>query len=1082
MGKREKNEKEYIMELPMDWENFYETDPEAKAVHVESIADGFVKCLNEKGCVDIEYISAITGRDYKTVIEGLRGAIYQNPDTWGDCFFRGFETAEEYLSGNIRKKLESARIADRLYHGYFAQNVEALSKILPCAVPAEEIYVTLGSPWIPTDVIEDFLREVTQDKWTKFTVLHDENTGTWELQGNYKWGGYSYEFKHKYGTSRRDAYDIFMRTLNMQSVAVSDTVESEFTKSGKQSVLNREETVLALEKQKALVKDFKAWIWQDEKRKKRLEGIYEERYCSVMRRHYNGSFLEFPHMNPEISLYPYQRDAVARILFSPNTLLAHDVGSGKTLVMIAAGMELKRMRLSKKNMYVVPNNLVGQWKDFFYEMYPGAYVKCVDPKSFTPRKRQEELRDIRDTEYDAVIITYSCFTQIPLSKENRISELKRELEECRNLRKDDRSKATRRLSAKITRLSEKLIDAEGEAAEEGICFDELGITRLFVDEAHNFKNVPIETKIEMVMGINKAGSQKCKDMMSKVRVVQRQNGGKGVVLATGTPITNSITDAYIMQQYLQSGELALLELQNFDSWVGMFAEQSTNFEIDVDTSNYRMATRFSKFHNIPELTSMLAAFADFHQMDETAGIPEHEGYRDITVPRTRNFAEYLKVISARADDVRGGRISRTDDNMLKITTDGRKAALDMRLVDEKSPFTTSSKVFQCAERVADIYQRTASQHSTQLVFCDSSTPKAGFNIYDELKSLLVRMGVAGEEVAFIHGATTEQKREKLFEQVRSGAIRVLVGSTFKLGLGVNVQDKLIALHHLDVPWRPADMSQREGRILRQGNENAQVSIFRYITEGSFDAYSWQLLETKARFIADLLAGTAKEREGGDIDETVLNYAEIKALAVGNPLIRERVETANELSRYCVLQRKLIAQRENYGRELQELPDRLKKAEELIPKVSSDAEFYRQNKREYSEEERRDIRQRLHAAACGDEPLQEECVVAVYQGFEIAVPEKTSAMHPVVYLRREHSYFLELSSSEIGGMMRIDHFLERLPEEYESLCRRTQELKRRKQFLEEALKKETDYSDQIENYRKKVEELDHLLGAGSSKKN
>lgn len=1068
------------MELPMDWENFYESDPGVKKTHVQSISEGFVKCLNEKGCVDIEYISAITGEDFKTVIEKLQGAIYQNPDTWGDCFFRGWETAEEYLSGNIRQKLKSAKDADQLYHGYFSKNVKALSELLPKTVSSDEIYVTVGSPWIPTDVIEDFLMEATGTGTRLTKVKHDEKTGTWEWGGVTGMGTRRLDFKHKYGTSSWKPDDLLLRTLNMQSVAVFDTIKSDYTKTGIKKILNKEETVLALEKQKALIRDFKAWIWKDKARKKRLETIYEEKYCSIKSRHYDGSFLEFPQMNPEIALYPYQKDAVARILFSPNTLLAHDVGSGKTLVMIAAGMEMKRMNLSKRNMYVVPNNLVGQWKAFFYELYPGARVKCVDPKSFAPDRREAELRDVRDGDYDAIIIAYSCFSRIPISKAFQIEEMKRELEECRNMRNYNSRKATRRLSDKITKLSEKIMDVTVEKEEEGICFDELGITRLFVDEAHNFKNVPVETKIEMVMGINKAGSVKCKDMLSKVRLVQHQNGGKGVIFATGTPITNSITDAFIMQQYLQSGELALLELQNFDSWVGMFAEQSTNFEIDVDTSNYRLATRFSKFHNIPELTAMLSSIADFHQMDETAGVPEHEGYQDVTVPRTKNFADYLQIISRRADDVRGGRVSRADDNMLKITTDGRKAALDIRLIDEKYGFTTSSKVFQCAEKVAEVYRQTADRLGTQLIFCDTSTPKTGFNVYDELKGLLVRMGVPEGEIAYIHSATTEPKREKLFANVRSGKIRVLLGSTFKLGLGVNVQDRLIALHHLDVPWRPADMSQREGRILRQGNQNEKVWIYRYITEGSFDAYSWQLLETKARFIAELLAGTVTDREGGDIDETVLNYAEVKALAVGNPLIRERVEAANELSKYSVLQRKAVAQRESYGKELQEIPEKLRKMEEAIPKVKADVDHYMAHHREYSEEERRTIRKTIHQATCGDEPTKEESVVVTYQGFDVVVPENISAIHPVVYLKREYSYFLDLGSSEIGGLMRIDNFLERLPAEYESLCRRAEEHKRREEFLKTALKKEVSYLEQIETYQKKVAELDRLLGVDKAK--
>lgn len=1063
------------MELPMDWENFYAEDPKTKDIHVSGISDGFVKCLNNKGRVDIEYIAYITGEEYKTVIEKLKGSIYQNPDTWGECFFEGWETADEYLSGNVRKKLKTAVEMNALYNGYFDENVKALSKVIPPAVSAEDIYVTLGSPWIPTDVIETFLTEITGFRLNSYQVRHDENIGTWEVNEVGHYSFLDYGFRNKYGTTRRTAMDIFQRTLNMQSVAVMDVVKSDFTKSGKQSILNKEETVLALEKQALLIKDFKEWIWKSEKRKKRLEEIYEEKYCSLKQRHFNGAFLEFPDMNPEISLFPYQRDAVARILFTPNTLLAHDVGSGKTYVMIAAGMELKRMGLSEKNLYVVPNNLVGQWRQIFQEMYPAAYVKCVDSNAFTPAKRGKVLEEIRDGGYDAVIMAYSCFTMIPISNSYRVSELHRELDECRKVKNQKAGKATQKLLNKMSKLNDKIIEQMSEKEEEGVCFDQLGITRLFVDEAHNFKNVPIDTKIEMVMGINKAGSVKCRDMMDKVHIVQHQNSGGGVVFATGTPITNSITDAFIMQQYLQGGELKILELENFDSWVGMFAEKCTNFEIDVDTSNYRMATRFSRFHNIPELTSMLATFSDFHQMDETAGIPKHDGYEDAQIPKTRTFSEYLKEISNRAEIVRSGRISRTEDNMLMITTDGRKAALDMRLVNEKAGFTTSSKVFYCAEKVAEIYRETAAKKCTQLVFCDTSTPKAGFNIYDELKKILLKMGVSAEDIAYVHDAATEKKRDKLFEEMRQGKIRILIGSTFKLGLGVNVQDRLIALHHLDVPWRPADMSQREGRILRQGNQNEYVRIFRYITEGSFDAYSWQLLETKARFIADLLSGSVKERTGGDIDDTVLNYAEVKALAIGSPLIRERVEAANELSRYVILQRKAVAQREYFGKEMQEIPLKIERIERILPLVRSDAEHYEENYRIYTEEERREIRKLIFQQTHLDEPSRKEVVIVNYQGFDVVAPENTSEMNPVVYLVREHRYMVDVGGSDVGGLVRIDNFLEKLAEKYAELKNRLEDYQNREVFLKKQLEKETDYSAQIEEYQKKVEEIDRLLG-------
>ena len=1062
------------MELPMGWENIYETDESTANVLVESVADGFVKCLNTLGYVDIEYIAAITREDYKTVIEKLKGSIYQNPEKWGECFFEGWETVDEYLSGNIRHKLLVARQENENYNGYFEENVLALEKILPPCVSSQNIYVTLGSPWIPTSVIEDFIGYLLKEERWRHPVKHDEMTGSWEFDFRYHKWSLPYEFNYKYGTSRRNAMEILLRTLNQQSVVVTDIIKSEYTKSGKQSVINKNETVLVLEKQKLLIEEFRRWIWSDDQRKKQLETIYEEKYASIKQRKFNGGFLEFPGLDVDITLYPYQKNAVARILFSPNTLLAHDVGSGKTLIMIAAGMELKRLNMSSKNMYVVPNNIVGQWKNVFYSMYPKANIKCVEAKDFSPLKRESTLEDIRDSDYDAVIITYSCFSKIPISLQYQKEELKkkkRELEE----RYQDRRKATKRLRSRIEKIDDKREEIECQEEPEGICFEQLGITRLFVDEAHNFKNVPIDTKIERVMGISATGSAKCQDMMDKVHIVQHQNAGRGVVFATGTPITNSITDAYIMQKYLQGAELAILDLQCFDNWVGMFAEKCTNFEIDVDTSNYRMATRFAKFHNIPELTTMLATIADFHQMDETQGVPEHDGYQDTMVRKTKEFSQYLGYISERADRVRNGRVRRTDDNMLKITTDGRKAALDLRLVGDHYEFTTTSKVFMCGENVARIYKQTISDCSTQLVFCDTSTPKDSFNVYDELKGLLVKMGISEKEIAFVHDATTETKREHIFRDVCQGRIRVLIGSTFKLGLGVNVQDKLIALHHLDVPWRPADMVQREGRILRQGNENSNVEIYRYITEGSFDAYSWQLLETKQRFIAELLSGTAEERNVADVDDTVLNYAEVKALAVGNPLIKQRVEVANELSKYLILQNKYMTQRGYYEQELTELPAKIERLEKLLPLTREDFEFYEKNKREYHSDERREIRKKIYEASHSEEMTKKEVVVLTYQGFEVVVPERVSAVRPVVFLQRRSRYMVELGNSDVGGMTKIDRCLNNLEIRFNDLVKKLDDMMKRKSFMERELAKDTNYIEDINRCKEELRRIDHQLG-------
>lgn len=1083
------------MDLPLDWENAFNQDVRTQGIHADSISDGLIYSLSNLGRVDIEYISSITGEDYKTIIGALKGSIYQNPETWGECFYKGWETSEEYLSGNMMRKWKVAKEADKDYNGYFADNIKAIEKVLPPTVATKDIYVTLGSPWVPADIIDDFIEYLLGD-WRRhwysindeedFHTKHDELTGTWEIPFKSR---YNHDVKvtRTYGTDRINALHILERTLNMKSVAVTDEVVCNTTSSGKKRVINQSETILAIEKQNKMIKAFQKWVWEDERRKERLEMIFENNFSCVRRRIFDGSFLRFPDMSPAINLYPYQKDAVARILFTPNTLLAHDVGAGKTYVMIAAAMEMRRMGLSEKNMFVVPHNIVGQWKNIFYAMYPSANILCVEPKSFAPSKRESVLERIRDEDFDGIIIAYSCFEQIPLSKEYYQNQLIDEQELIAEIA-GKKNKATSRLKKKQEAVSKALSELAASMGDlyKGVYFDDLGITRLFVDEAHNFKNVPIETKADKVLGISASGSKKCQDMMDKVRMVQKKNDGAGVVFATGTPITNSITDAFIMQMYLQSGELAMLDLQSFDSWIGMFAERSTEFEIDVDTSSYRLATRFSKFHNLPELTSLLSSIADFHQVDTSAGIPQIDGYTDALVSKTNEFADYLKDISQRAEDVRKGYVSRKDDNMLKITTDGRKAALDLRLVNPSAVFTYQSKVARCVENVADIYFRTMSQKSAQIIFCDTSTPKTGFNIYDEVKTMLQSKGIPSDKIAFIHDAQTEAQRNTMFAQVRNGDIRVLLGSTFKLGLGVNIQDKLIALHHIDVPWRPADMTQREGRILRQGNTNSKVQIFRYITEGSFDAYSWQLLETKQRFITGLLSGSLTERSGTDIEDTVLDYAEVKALAVGNPLVKERVETANELSRYLTLQRKLVESRIRMEKELLEMPGKKSNQENNIAGCEADIAYYKgwkqanpapsDNKvKKDVAEKRKQLRDYIHSSLMSYVLEPKEKILMTYRGFEIILPANMTREKPYVWLKRNGRYYVELGDTNTGNLIRIDNFLDDLQTHLDKLNKGLAKLWERERQLKEELRKEESFSDEIENCRQKLEMFDKKLG-------
>ena len=1085
------------MDLPLDWENAFINDSRAQGIHADSASDALIYSLNNLGKVDIEYMAIITGMDCGIIIESLQGVIFQNPDTWNECFYQGWETSEEYLSGNLRRKWKKAKDENEKYNGYFKKNLEALEKAMPRSVQAEDIYVTLGSPWIPADIIDDFIVHLFGEPPSRYSrereiitpadyrTLHDELTGSWEIQD--KWRYYhSAAVSETYGTGKLEALTILERTLNMKSVAVTRE------EKGKR-VSDSSETLMAMDRQKKLITAFQDWVWKDEERKRRLEHIYDSRYACRRRRVFNGSFLEFPGMSPSVSLYPYQKNAVARIIFSANTLLAHDVGAGKTYVMIAAGQELRRVSLSTKNMYVVPNNLTAQWKEIFLQMYPAAKLLCVTPVQFKPANRRKILEEIRDGNYDGIIIAYSCFEQIPLSKRQYVQNLQKKLDAviCE-------FNAPGKGTASLEKIRDKMRDTIDELKktvwepEESICFDQMGITRLFVDEAHNFKNVPIDTKINGTLGISVKGSKRCQDMLNKVYTVQSQNDGKGVVMATGTPISNSLTDIYVMQQYLQSGELALLNLQSFDSWIGMFAEKTEHFEIDVDTGKYRMATRFSEFHNLPELTSILSAIADFHPAATNNVIPDMDGYMDVLVPRTEEFAEYLKEISIRADMVRRGNVPQTEDNMLKITGDGRKAALDLRLVSPNAGTTDLCKAARCAENVAAIWEKTQNERSTQLIFCDTSTPKAGFNLYDELRTRLTELGIPEDEIAYIHDAPTERKKTELFARINTGKTRVLLGSTFKLGLGVNVQERLIALHHLDVPWRPSDMIQREGRILRQGNSNSKVYIYRYITEGSFDAYSWQLLETKQKLISDILSGCQDERSGPEVDDAVLNYAEVKALAIGNPLIRERVETANRLSRLSALRAKEFELRASMENKLIRIPDQKAALTRKIRDCRKDLITRDQWKAEHPQPEdtvgkQQRMKERTELRAVIAEEFQKTAgpekdrFLAEYQGFRIWVPAGMNPGKPSLLLTGAGRYPVDMGDAEIGYLIRIDHSISNMNNYLERMEEQMRELEKKECDLRKALARKDDYGNEIEKLRSKLDWIDRTLGVKDNEK-
>ncbi len=1078
--------------LSLDWDDVFDNGPASESASERvSIPDSLIRSLNKHARVDIEYMSEITGEDMKTVISTLTssGAIFQNPLKWQECYYLGFETADEYLSGNILKKIAEAKEANSKHDGYFSKNITALKKVLPKKTKAEDIYVTIGSPWLPSEYIDAFILHLFgKPSWfykkEDVATKHDVLTGSWDIpmKSRYDYAASAAQARVTFGTFFLNALEIIERTLNQKLPLVYD--EREVRENGKTKtvkVLNETESMLAAEKQRVILEEFSRWIFASPTRKKRIEDIYHERYGCVKARNFRGEFLEFPGLNPEISLFAYQKNAVARILFSPNTLLAHDVGAGKTYIMAAGGHELYRMGVSKKNLYVVPNNLTSQWHDAYLTLYPTARLLVVTPESFRPKSRQAVLEEMRDGDYEAIIIAYSCFDMIPLSNQylkERLLEQQQKLDEASKERSKNTAGLKRRQRSVEVALN-KIKLTEEEIKELGICFEELGVNTLFLDEAHNYKNIKIDTKIQM-LGISESGSQKCEGMLAKVHCVQRQNGGRGVVFATGTPITNSVSDVYTMQRYLQNGELELLELQSFDSWVGMFAEKHTDFEVDVDATNFRMATRLSRFFNIPELTTLFASVTDFHKVDKTNDIPDFDGYSNIVIPKTPELSRYLEDISKRADDVRQKRVSRKEDNLLKITVDGRLVALDVRLGVPGATFTTHSKVYKCAERVSDIYFGTMSERNTQLVFCDISTPKDDFNIYDELKRLLVGMGVDYDEIAFIHDFDTDRLRRKLFSDVNEGKIRVLVGSTSKLGTGVNVQERLIAIHHLSVPWRPSDMAQREGRILRQGNKCKKVEIYRYITEGSFDSYIWQLLESKQAFIEDLLSGFAESRSADDVGDVSLDYGEIKALAVGNPLIKQRIECANMLARYKLIMARDAENREELRAELAKLPELRQKQQKNVDACTKDLAFLKESESDseeeaVSKEDKNAIRDILAEKIRDGELLTEETLIVEYRGFKVMLPAGMRRNDAYVWLVREGRYYLPLGEGERGHIVRIDNYLNSMNKHLDKLKEGLKMIKRREKAIKEELAKETEYSEKIAEYRDKLEKLDKKLG-------
>ena len=860
----------------------------------ETSNEAMILSLNEKAQIDFEYMSQLCGKSEETMIEDLKGIIYQDPKT------KKWQTKDEYLSGNIKEKLSIAQYYAESDEKWQA-NVDALEKAMPKRVDASELEVKLGATWVDDRYYTEYLHEkLNAMSWQRLDVTYSEISNEFVVDG-FRRGDALYTAT--YGTGRMNAVDVFENAINFKSPKVYDKVDD-------RSIFNAKETMLINQKMNMFRQEFKDWIFADQERRDRLVDKYNERFNTTRPREYDGSHLIFPNMNPSIKLRPHQLDAVAHVLYGDNTMLAHVVGAGKTYEMIASCMESERLGLSQKALFVVPNHLTEQWGADFLKLYPSAKVLVAKKTDFTPQNRKAFCARIATGNYDAVIIGHTQFERIPLSNERQESYLRAQIDEITNAIQSESSpfggkkasvKALERTKRGIERRLKKLLDTK---KDQIVTFEQLGIDRLFVDEAHNYKNGFLYTKMQNVAGINNTESNKASDMLLKCRYMDEKTGGKGIVFATGTPISNSMTELYIMQNYLQHDLLKRMHISSFDEWASVFGETETGIELAPEGTGYRMKTRFSKFYNIPELMSVVKESFDIKTSDQLKlPVPDAE-YTNVELLPSEFQNIYVKDLADRAEAVRNGSVDNSIDNMLKITNDGRKIALDQRMIDASTGDYEDSKVEACAENAYAIYEKTRDQKSAQVIFCDLSTPKADgtFNVYDEMKKKLTEKGVKEEEIEFIHSADTEKKKTELFRKVNTGDVRILIGSTAKMGAGTNIQNKLIALHHLDIGWRPSDLEQREGRIIRQGNENEKVYIYRYVTKNTFDAYMWQLIENKQKFISQIMTSKSPARTCNDVDETALSYAEVKALATGNPLIKEKMEIDVDVEKLKLLKK------------------------------------------------------------------------------------------------------------------------------------------------------------------------------------
>lgn len=1063
--------------------------PRTKDRIIENSRDALIVSIQERAKVDIDYIQKLCGLDKDKMLEELEGEVFKVPDSDNS---NHYVTADEYLSGNVREKLKIAK--QYAYEDSSYQiNVEYLNKVIPKDIPPTEISVRIGATWIPEDVITEFILDLIDAGYyarRDVKAHYSDVTGEWNI-ANKSCDRNTIAVTSTYGTNRANAYRLIEDALNLRDTKIFDYVYDEENK--KKPVLNKKETAIAQAKQDKIKQVFQDWIWQDQDRRERLTRIYNEKFNSVIPREYDGSHITFDGINPEITLRPHQVNAIARVLYGGNTLLAHEVGAGKTFEMVASAMESKRLGLCNKSLFVVPNHIIEQFASEFLQLYPSANILVATKKEFETANRKKFCSRIATGEYDAVIIGHSQFEKIPMSVKRQITLLEQQLDDTLKGIQDLKEHNGERFSIKALVRTQKSIEKKlqqlnnADRKDDVITFEELGVDRLFVDEAHYYKNLFLYTKMRNVGGIAQTEAQKSSDLFMKCRYLDEITGGKGIVFATGTPISNSMVELYTMQRYLQYDKLVKSKLQHFDAWASTFGETVTAIELAPEGTGYRTKTRFAKFYNLPELMNLFKEVADI-QTSDTLNLPlPKANYENIVIKPSQTQLDLVNSLGERAEKVRNKAVDSREDNMLKITNEGRKIALDQRLINELLPDYKDSKVEKCSENIYKIWNDTKEDKLAQLVFCDLSTPKGDgtFDVYTDLKRKLIDKGIPEEEIEFIHNANTELKKKELFAKVRAGNVRILMGSTVKMGAGTNCQDKLIALHDLDCPWRPSDLIQRSGRIIRQGNQNKEVYIYRYVTEKTFDAYLYQLVENKQKFISQIMTSKTPMRSAEDIDEVALSYAEIKALAAGNPLIIEKTELDTQVSKLKLLKQSYLNEQYDLESRIKKsYPAQIKELESNIGNYKKDIEFLKEYEKEdnvfygmtinnilYDEKQKAG---EMLISECKKTITDESKIIGEYKGFEMELKFSSFFKEYNLILRKNSVVSINLGTSELGNITRIDNALNNIPA---LLIKSEEELIITKEQLEKAKEefgKPFIQEEELKNKTKRLNEVNTLL--------